>query len=378
MNYLELSNIKVAQKLTKLGINNLNISSLGNSIASGYSMLRKIKPLLNYNETLKSDLKNYNINLQTFNFSRAEDNCDAKTYEMIENNISLSEINILNWIDYAGNHLPIIKDKKGNFIGMTDEMKQAYFPQKIDNDIRIRDIINPSKDFNNIIIYNGGTGSVLDNLSRDGKHKLTFGIKKDMYSIDSIMRKIEILNERDLEHNFTQVYLCGAPKYFIPVTDLINNKLKQIARRYPHVSYVEPAKAPLIQKNINSEIGIDFHYDEKGYKILNLNIMNKIKEDYIVNRSVIKTVKKFKDANDEAFYKSVNNATDTTQERFNQFIQVLEQEMIILNNLNEPSSKYLEKLKTIILENKAHDFHSFMKNIEPVNTIKKLEKINKR
>lgn len=325
MDKIRQCNIEVAEKLSKFGIKNLNITSIGNSIASGYSMLREIKPLLYYNETQKEDFKSQRINLETYHFARAEDNCDAKTYEWLLKNISLEEVNKLNWIDYNGNHLPIMKNENGDFLGMTAEMKEKYFPVNPKNNLNIKDILTPTSTTANIVVYNGGTGSVLDNLSRGGCHISTYGFEKDIHSVDAIMREISFLNEKSTPHNYTQVYLCGAPKYFLPVTNSLNNKLKHIAKKYANVSYVEPAHVNLIQKNAINKLGVDFHYDKEGYKILNLNIMNKIKEEYVINESVITLSRVFKYLNEEWFEKSnPKKASEQKEERKELFTNIIE------------------------------------------------------
>lgn len=75
-NDLILENIGLAETLKKNEVKKLNLSSWGNSIASGYSMAGQTKPLLLRNKTLEDVLKDYAIELQLSQFSRFENNND--------------------------------------------------------------------------------------------------------------------------------------------------------------------------------------------------------------------------------------------------------------------------------------------------------------
>lgn len=63
-------------KQNSVKITNLRLISLGNSIASGYSMVRSTKPLLLRNESLEEVLQKENITLERHHFARAQNNND--------------------------------------------------------------------------------------------------------------------------------------------------------------------------------------------------------------------------------------------------------------------------------------------------------------
>ena len=94
-------NKELADKLASKGIKNLRITSVGNSIASGYSMMRTIKPLLLRNESLKEEMEKKNITLEVHNFSRAQNNNDEHVFEWLIANITENEINRYNRMDYS-------------------------------------------------------------------------------------------------------------------------------------------------------------------------------------------------------------------------------------------------------------------------------------
>lgn len=363
-------NQEVGRKFNKIGIRYINMIAVGNSISSGYSMLHTIKPLLNYNETLKKDIGG----LETYHFARAQDNCDAHIYKWLQNNYKLSDIYQMNRRDYA--LMPLAVDDSKKIIGMTPEMMAEYYPLNKGDDQRFKDLITPKKDTANIIVYNGGTGSFLDNLTRRGSHKLTYGIKKDIGMIDSFMQEVNILNEQYKENNPTQVYLCGAPRYDIPLEQFINTKLKSLAKRNPAVTYVKPPKCHLIQKCDNGKIGVDFHYSKEGYLALNYNIMASILDNYLVNRSVIRTATNMRMANEQLFYYANTDSKEAPVLSKNTLDDIILEQLDVLEDLKENTSLYAKKLTQEIKENKPYEYYTLVKSINPNAQIKHL--INKR
>ena len=151
-------------------------------------------------------------------------------------------------------------------IGLKDKDIEDYYPEEPMEDIGLRDIIlKNNSNIANIVIYNGGTGSFLDNVTRNGKHKLTTGIKRDFLFINSTLTTIQTYN-RFLGTN-TQVYLCGAPRILnTPITDIfINSNLKKLAKQYANVSYVSPIPRKVLYKQEQYGIFPDTHYNEKEY-----------------------------------------------------------------------------------------------------------------
>lgn len=374
---LQQANQEVANKLKTVGIKKVNITCVGNSISSGYSMLHKIKPLLEHNESLSKDFMEEGLSLSKYHFARAQDNSDAKIYRWLEENNTLSDIYQMNRRDYEGSpqSMPIAKDKAGNAIGITEEELESYYPKNSNDNPHFQDVVNPNYQTANIIIYNGATGSFLDNETRKGPHKLTGGINKDIMAIDAFMQKINILNDQSLTKPGTQVYLVGAPKFLIPAQEVINIKLRALAKRYPHVTYVNPAFNLAFQIGDNGKLGFDIHYSHKGYQVLNLHIMQAIAENYVVNRSAIKAATKLKQANQEIFYQvNAPLESDATKELCcNRFDSVLEEQLDCLETLEEDTSLYLGKMKEYVRENRAYDLYSLTKEIKPQQRITQLK-----
>jgi hypothetical protein len=159
------------------------------------------------------------------------------------------------------------------------------FPLNPEIDPTIRETIATKREgLANIIIYNGATGSLLDNGLRNGKHINFKGmfkkINKDIRDIEANLKAYYIINPN------CQVYLCGIVKPFhINFAFHYNNKLKEITKRIPNVTYVEPAPVHVLQ-NKEGKLAIDIHPNEdKGeYSYINCSIITSIVDNYVSNQ----------------------------------------------------------------------------------------------
>lgn len=258
------------------GIKKLIITSMGNSISTGFSFCDENKPLLDRNALLEIMCEEYGIDLLKYKFARSENNSDQNTFNNIINNLSEEDINALNRRDYE-KHL-----SNGNALLSKEEIEKYY---SNGNNTPIRDIIfNNNESTANIVVYNGLTGSFLDNVTRGGKHKLTGGIHKDLSYVDSIMGLIHN-NNRENDGN-TQVYLCGAPRVLNTSIQepFMNRHLKQIEKRYPHVTYVDnPSRHMLYKGNFK----VDLHYNKNEYLKLTHLIMKSFIDNYVLSSYMI-------------------------------------------------------------------------------------------
>lgn len=373
-------NNELGKILNQKGIKNLRLTSIGNSIATGYSMATISKPLLLRNETLPDILKNYNILLETHKFSRCQNNCDDHTLTWFLNNTKESEINKLNRLDFS-------KDSKVHMLtnNMTEEEINLYFPRHLNNDNGMQDIILESnKELANIVIYNGATGSLLDNICRQGSfnHKLNYGIKKDIISIESILKNIQENNRQG--NSNTQVYLCGAPNFLgLNITGIINNKLKKLSKEYANVIYVKPIKAKFLYKNNNIDNTsinkiqkllkklpiIDIHYDELEYLMFNNNIIQSIVDNYESTEALIKVDKKLSKLSTyiETRQKIINKSNIKKEK----VLLAITKEYAKINN-KDSRNKFITKAKKYLLNTLPYEyFYVEKENIK--QTIKKLE-----
>lgn len=356
----EQLNKELATLFKQNKITNFRITSYGNSIASGYSMVRTTKPLLLRNETLSTVMKENEIIMDMHHFARAQNNNDERLFEWLITNIKESEIHKLNRNDYNDGKTSMATN------GLTPELLDKYYPLNIENDMGLQDIIleyNPN--MANIVIYNGCTGSFLDNVTRNGKltEKLTYGINRDTYGLEAILKYIQ--SENRINNTNTQVYICGVPNFLgINISEIINKKLKNIAEKYSNVNYIEPIKSKFFYEPINSEkdnkLKPDIHYNEEEYLELNNNIIKSIIDNYLITEAIINI--------DRQFYYFSSNLEIEKQDLINNpdyvqsyIIQCLENESSKITDENMKKEFY-KKAKEYLISRTPYDFHYLKKN----------------
>ena len=345
-------NKELANELASKGIKNLRITSVGNSIASGYSMVRTIKPLLLRNESLEEEMKKQGIDLELHHFARAQNNNDEHVFEWLMTNLTENEIHQYNRMDYSNlkNSMP------SN--GITQEKINLFYPIDLESSNGFRDIILESNpNLANILVYHGCTGSFLDNITRNGKisQMLMYGVKRDLTSLSAILKFIQSSNRIDGSN--TQIYLCGAPNFLgLNISSLINRRLKKLADQYANVTYVDPVKSKFIYKKYNDGgYGVDIHYDEEEYLKLNNHIIESIIDNYQLNKSLIyvdRTLYRYsKDI--EMYPEKIES--DKIEEQMVSFLSTVV-------SSNEDSVRFLKKTKLYLLEREPYDFFYLGKN----------------
>lgn len=222
----EALNRELADLFLRKGITNFRLTSLGNSISSGYSMTRTTMPLLLRNYTLDQVMKSKGISLERHTFARAQNNNDEHVFDWIVTNLKESQMHKFNRSDYNGGPTSMFTR------GMTEENLADFYPLEMDDDPGLQDLIKQADDdMANIVIYNGLTGSFLDNVTREGRLRdmLTFGIKRDTYGLEATLKFIQANNRKN--GGTTQVYLCGVPDFLgLKISEIINSKLKKLLK----------------------------------------------------------------------------------------------------------------------------------------------------
>ena len=362
-------NFKLSEYLKKCGIKKLVLTSLGNSIASGYSMIRKTKPLLLRNKSIKQYMKRNNIELDIHHFARAQNNSDGHILEWLETNIKESEIHRLNRNDYSNGPTNL----RTRY--MTKERMEKYYPLNMKVDKGLNDVINEDdRETANIIVYNGCTGSFLDGIFRKGSlyQQMFYGVNRDTRSLDAILEKIQTNNRKNRIN--TQVYLCGAPNFLgINMSELINRKLKKIADKYANVVYVEPIKSKFFYKRPENEEAdrkeyffekifgeVDIHYDEEEYLRFNNNIIESIIDNYESTKSMIKIDRKFYEfsKNMEINDHELVNDSDNKKKIISDYF---EKQYNRIHGLKRKKA-FLNKMKKYLIERYPYDFYYLEKD----------------
>jgi len=333
--------LKLAKVLTENNIKSLTLTSIGNSIASGYSYMDITKPLLYRDEIIEKVFKDRGITLNRYHFARYANNNDEHVYSWFMQNISLQKMNHLNRIDTT-----ILRT-----IGLTSEKIEEYYPIDSKETLGMQDIIlSKSPNLANIVIYNGATGSFLDNVTRKGKHKFTAGIKRDCTSIEATLKAIQINNR--LHGSNTQVYLCGAPRILnTPITDIfINSRLEKLANNYANVTYVSPISRKILYCNSEYGISPDTHYNEEEYQRLISKIIESISKNYPKTMAMIDLDRNFfKISSEIETGKSINK--DVVVE------SLLNKWLYLLQNQNIDINQFLIELRQYLLERQPYDFY---------------------
>lgn len=336
-----MERLRLGQILLADEVNELVLTSVGNSIASGYSYMSLTKPLLYRDEAIESVMVKKGITLKRYHFARYANNNDEHVYGWLSRNITEKEMYRLNRVDTLHQRV----------IGLTDELIEKYYPINPTENIGLRDIIlRKSPNLANIVIYNGATGSFLDNVTRNGKHKLTTGIKRDCGSIESILKAIQISNRFDGSN--TQVYLCGAPRILnTPITDIfINSRLEKLASNYANVTYIPPIPRKVLYQHPEYGISPDTHYNEEEYLMLLTKIIESINQHYLANKAMIHI--------DRELFHTSCKIEDGEQLDKDYIIEAeLNEWITTLNNQGVNINQFLSTLKRYLLERQPYDFY---------------------
>lgn len=276
MEQLLQSNTALARILKSKGIKKFYITTLGNSLASGYSMANKSMPLLERNHSLRQILFSHGIEPNIYAFTRMENNNDEKIHS---------------WYHLSDSEQERIRFNRHDAVKLqyfTKEELEKYYSEHPEHNDNLKDVIGMTgDDVANILVYSGATGSFLDNVTRGGLPKKSLsGFKRDFRYIEITLK--EICKQNNKSGSKTQVYLCGVPNYKgLNLTNFVINKyLQRLAKKYPNVVYVKPVYASLIYKN-----GVDVHLNKEEYEDYNNAVIESITENYTAVNSKIEIEK---------------------------------------------------------------------------------------
>ena len=276
-NNLNIVNKKLIKFFKDYPKTKLSLIAIGNSISDGFSMSEPGNLLLARNSELITLGKDNGLEVDTYQFSRSENNNSLSVFNWIINNYSEKDVYQWNKKDYKR----FIKN--GNTLLNDNEINKFF---NGGSDKKIQDILfNNDKHNANVVILNLGTGSLLDVVTRHGAlsiFNVFNSINRDIHGIIAILELIQN-NNRNNGAN-TQVYLCGAPRILNTIiTDIfINRKLKIIVKEYANVTYVPSFKRQIFYKNQKGKIIFDLHYNQAEYYCFLAKIENKIIENYFI------------------------------------------------------------------------------------------------
>lgn len=341
------TNKELMKELSKKRIKKLVISSVGNSISTGFSICNSSAPLLKRNNTLKQCADNEDIDLELHQFSRGENNSDEHILNAFNKNKLESEFNKENRRDYE------MYIKRNDALLSPTEI-DYYYPETLEDDKGMEDVLFESEpDTANFVIYNGGTGSLLDNVTRRGKYLLN-GIPKDIGSIEAILSKIQFNNREN--YGKTQVYLCGAPRIALPFSSslAINTRLKKIADRYANVTYIPNFPRKIFYQKNGSPIPIpDPHYNENEYRHLLNETEKRMIENYIIKECIIEIDRVFNRTSQEIEM----NHVDSKKYGKKFILDILDYYKAMVKKFDCDDNRFIYEVRDYLLERYPYDFY---------------------
>lgn len=356
---LRNANSRFIKLMHRLGIKKVNLTSIGNSIGTGFSFNDSLVPLLKRNVDL-IDRVDFDLNLRAY--ARAEDNCDSNIFEWIEGNITQSEINEMVRFDYQSEYamfkglyklLESADPKKVKYakkkIHIIDKIVDEYYPGEVEDDIGLSDLIKQNEEgLANIFVYNGYTGGFLDKVTRNGLPNVLKGFDRDKDALKASLRKIFTSNP------YAQVYLCGMPDITgTNITNIKNSDLIGICKEFPNCVYVAPAPQHFIYKK-DGRLVIDIHYNDAEYLKFNANIMNAIVNNYVPTKILIEFHIYMRNLSDQ--FRKMDTGLDEDgikriiREKADEYFDVL----LLTNKL---SVRQLKRLRAYYKEEYPHKFY---------------------
>jgi len=324
---------KFIEVMKNCGVKNINISSVCNSIGTGYSLNDKIIPL--FHRVDDSIFGKSGLNVQYYSWARGQDNNDEHLFEWFIYDTTQSEINEMVLFDFTSN-----SPKAMGHHYITLEEASKYYPTDIQNDIGLQSMMAKKDDDSaNIVVYNGDTASFLDNLTRGGVHINLDGFDRDLDSMESFIRAVYIL------YPHTQIYVCGIPKLLkMKLPDkLVNKKIRDLCLKYPNCVYVDSVLQNGMYLN-NGKFYFDIHYNQEEYLRLLTNIFSAIGNNYNPVNALI-------EADSILLSEGFLNTTKSSQEIENKFDELI----TTIFKEYQLSDDQLKRMKDCFLKRYSYD-----------------------
>ncbi len=327
---------KMAEKLSEFGVKKLQITTIGNSISNGYSTTRETKPFLERIENFEKILTAHDIELEKNNFSRMRNNDDSKILGWLNKNITQKEINEINRHDYMD------PEKKCNTINLTNKQIFEYYPLESEKTIK-EAIFNNEENIANLVIYNGGTGHFLNQISRGGTTKQILNIR-DLKDSHNLFNILQIINSNNIKNNSTtQVMACGMPNLLgMNLTEIFNKKIKKTAQYFPNTTYVNPVFCDYWFYDFKKKkYVLDSHYNPEQYTQMANNVLTEYTNNFVNRKSLIKLDKFLKEISDILEFNGNKYTNEQVINMIEDFLKKLSWEDT--ENFEKDIIRYLEK-----------------------------------
>lgn len=263
---LQKENNFFLHKLKNKKIEEVNFIILGNSLASGYTVVNKIRLFFDRNEDLLEKLKKAKIVAHKYHFAQPYDNENSKILAWLKNNQTSAEI-------FAG-------QKKNYFTGPRKEIDkwnidektlESFFAENMKKNLGVRDLIQKNEAGKlNLVIFLGNTGETMarvkdENVLHYIKASIE-GLKKDLINFKEIIAYLVNLNKKTL------VLIMGVPKHqaflfriFNLLIRAVNRWCKKVAEKEKNVLFTDGGGMLVKRYKVNGEDLLDLHPDDENY-----------------------------------------------------------------------------------------------------------------
>jgi hypothetical protein len=270
-----------AKILKKNQVTSINFIIIGNSLASGYTVASKIKPLFERNKTLSKELKKQNISNNIYHFSQPYDNPNKSILSWIKNNQTQKEVLAQQIKHYFSG--PRKNIDKNNIDLQT---LKKYFSKNIKDKQGIKNLIKNQQKHNlNIIVFSGNTGATMDyvenNSILNSCKAIWLGAKKDLVYCKKTIKYIYKLNPKNL------IVVINLPFHerfpfiiFDGVILIFNYLVKFINRKIPNLIFTKGGTIEVKCYQIDNQKIFDIHPDEKHYIKMLYHCIHGINKNY--------------------------------------------------------------------------------------------------
>ncbi len=263
---LQKENDFFLHKLKNKKIKEVNFIVLGNSLASGYTVVNKIRLFFDRNEDLLEKLKKAKIVAHKYHFAQPYDNENSKILSWLKNNQTSVEV--------------FAEQKKNYFTGARKEIDkwnidektlESFFAENMKENLGVRDLIQKNEAGKlNLVIFLGNTGETMarvkdENVLHYIKASIE-GLKKDLINFKEIIAYLIDLNKKTL------VLIMGIPRHqaflfriFNLLIRAVNCWCKKVAEKEENVLFTDGGGMLVKRYKINGENLLDLHPDDESY-----------------------------------------------------------------------------------------------------------------
>lgn len=273
------------------------LASVGNSIASGYSKCDDMLPLL-----ARSSIYEKTDMFDLYNFARVRRNEERKIIQWYKSNISHGEINKLLIDD--------ILAKVGKYASFSNQNLKVYEKMRDRTDMGFMDFVKLD---NNIIIYNGLTGSFTDRIRKGNfqdRLKLFSGFIDDFENLKSLLYQFY------LDNPGMQVYICGIPDFLgIGISNKFDRYIINAIKDVPNARYI-PGSSRNVFSKLSGQKEFDIHYSVPEYLNLLNRVYKEILKSYIplkIKNSMLNKIALYSAQNEDFSTTSMGSSTDIEQ-----------------------------------------------------------------